>query len=181
MREIEVKIKADDLATLEKILTARGCQLSEELHQHDTVYAFGAERKRWEKPKEGDIVMRIRRQNEIVKFTLKKQCSHEKDNIEHELQIENQETMHEILQTLGYTPVVEVKKIRRTGKLGDYEICLDQVEELGSFVELEKLTTEPCDPVAIEEDLLRILEDLGLSRTNQVRNGYGPQLFLLHS
>jgi adenylate cyclase class 2 len=52
----------------------------------------------------------------------------------------------ELLVALGFTPVLEVRKWRRTGRLawqGDpLEIALDEVSELGSFVELEQTASD---------------------------------------
>ncbi len=87
--------------------------------------------------------------------------------------------MHEILCILGWKPILEVKKIRRKGKLGEYEICLDQVEKLGNFVELEKLADNEADPEQIKEELFKELETLGLSRDDEETKGYDTHMYQL--
>jgi adenylate cyclase class 2 len=74
--------------------------------------------------------------------------------------------------------VVEVRKIRRKGKLREYEICLDQVEQLGTFVELEKLTDDDVNAEKVREELFNELESLGLSRGAEVTQGYDTQIYL---
>ena len=102
------------------------------------------------------------------------------DNLECETEIDDPEAMVHILQTLGWFPVVEVKKIRRKGKLGEYEICLDEVEELGNYVELEKMTADDANPDEVHEELFKVLGDLGLSRTDEETRGYDTQIYQLH-
>lgn len=64
--------------------------------------------------------------------------------------------------------------------MGGDTICLDEVEELGSFVELERLTNEDVDPVKVSEELYQKLESLGLSRDDEEKRGYDTQLYQLH-
>lgn len=180
MREIEIKLRVKDRSALEKELTARGCALSLPIHQRDTVYSRGGDTSAWEKMKEGHVVLRIRRDDRGASFTLKQQRSHELDNAEYETRIEDPEALHQSLLILGFAPEIEVKKVRRTGKLDDDEICLDQVEELGNFVELERLTNENVDPVRVAEELYQKLESFGLSRRDEEKRGYDTQLYQLH-
>ena len=178
MREIEIKVKVKDIEALRAELVKRSCVLREPVEQHDTIYT-GGNTDVWEKPIEGQIVMRIRRQPTGAKFTLKRQLSNELDNIEHEVKIDDPDTFHKILGELGFKPMVEVKKVRQRGKLGDYEICVDRVEQLGDFVELEKMTDEDVDRVMIEKQLFAELEPFGISRTDQVTNGYDTLIYRL--
>lgn len=41
------------------------------------------------------------------------------------------------LQKLDYKEVFTISKIRETYELGDFEICLDEVDKLGKFIEIE--------------------------------------------
>jgi len=180
MREIEIKLKVSNLDVLKNKLQEAGCVLSDEISQFDTIYSNKKTVTReWNVPQEGDLVLRIRRENEISEFNIKKQRSHELDNIEYETKVEDPEILHKMLLLMGYTPDVEVKKVRQKGKLGEYEVCLDTVERLGTFVELEKLTDDDVDAEKIEEDLFQTLESLGLSRTDQEKRGYDTQIYQL--
>lgn len=179
MREIEIKLKAKDLGALEKKLTDLGCALSAPIHQHDVIYSKDGDTSIWEGMKEGYVVVRIRRDDRRAIFTLKQQRTHEHDNIECETRIEDAEAMHRALLLLGFIPEVEVKKVRRKGKLGEYEICLDQAEGLGDFVELEKMADDDANAAQISEELFQKLESLGLSRKDQEKRGYDTQMFQL--
>ena len=180
MREIEVKLKTDDLLSLEEKLKQKGCVLSSPINQHDVVYSRGSTSE-WEQSKEGDIILRIRKQNDIAEFNFKQQRTSELDNIEYETKVDDPEALHQILLMLGWKPEVEVKKVRRKGKIGQYKICLDEVENLGSFVELEKLTDDNDDPIKVQEELLQVLESFGIPRSNLEVRGYDTMIFQLRS
>ena len=178
MREIEIKLKVKDFSELKNKLLLEGCVLSNPINQNDTIYSHKDKiGKEWTKPDEGDFVIRIRRQDNKSELTVKQQRSHELDNLEFETEVKDSEVMHQILSLLGYVPMVEVKKKRQKGKLGQYEICLDEVDELGTFVELEKLADDEADVATVEEDLFREMERLGVPRENREKRGYDTQIF----
>lgn len=179
MREIEIKARVDNLRDVEKKLRERGCLLSGPISQHDTIYSLKKSTEEFESAKKGDVIIRIRRLKDKAQLNLKQQCSGEMDNLEHETEISNVEAVHKILQTLGWFPVVEVKKVRRKGNLGKYEICLDQVENLGSFVELEKMTSDDANPEKVRGELFNELVSLGLSREDEEIRGYDTQIYQL--
>jgi adenylate cyclase, class 2 len=177
MREIEIKLRAENFGELKKKLKDKGCVLSEPISQHDVIYSFQNSTDEFVQAKEGNNILRLRHLKDTTQFNLKQQRSSEMDNLEYETDVKDPEAMHKILLALGWTPVVEVKKLRQKGKLGGYEICLDQVETLGTFVELEKLAEEDADPSRVREELFAELESLGLSRQDEETRGYDTQIF----
>lgn len=178
MREVEVKLKVDNLEELEEKLRVKGLAISKEVFQHDTVYSRDTDPFS-DRSKEGHTVIRIRRQDGVSILTLKYQKSGELDCLEYESEVKNPEQINTMLRILGWKPEIEVKKLRKKGKLGEYEICLDTVEGLGTFVELEKLAEDDIDPEPVREELFKTLESFGLSRENNMVHGYDIQLFML--
>jgi len=166
MREIEIKLRVPDLDALEKKLTEAGLVISKEISQHDVVYSQN-DPTIFTRMREGIFVMRIRDEDGVSKITLKQQQTHELDNLEYETNVENREVMHQILLKLGWVPEVEVKKVRKKGTLGEYEICLDQVEGLGSFVELEKMADDNADAQKVVDELFEALKPYGLTREQE--------------
>lgn len=179
MREIEIKIKVKNLDHIRKQLEERGCVISDPRSQHDVIYSKGGSVEEWQSAKEGDVILRIRRMEDRAQFNLKQQRSSEMDNLEYETEVKDPEAIHKILLALGYHPEVEVKKVRREGKLGEYEICLDEVEKLGSYIEVEKLTSDDADPKKVRDELFRVIESLGLSRNDEETKGYDTQIYFL--
>lgn len=179
MREIEIKLKAKNFEELERKLQEKGCVLSEPISQHDVIYSFKDSKREFESAQEGDIIIRIRHLKDTAQLNLKQQRSGEMDNLEYETEVKNPEETDKILRTIGWMPVVEVRKLRRKGKLGKYEVCLDEVERLGTFVELECLTDDDANPEKVREELFKELESLGLSRSDEETRGYDTQIYQL--
>lgn len=179
MREIEAKLKVSNMKDLEEKLKEGGCVLSAPIHQHDIIYSREGSDSEWAASKEGDIILRIRRENGKAIFNLKQQRSSELDNIEYETVVEDFEAMDSILKTLNWQPFIEVEKNRRKGKWKEYEICLDQVGGLGDYVELEKMSPENADPGEVLNELLGEMEKLGIDRANLEEKGYDTMLYFL--
>ena len=173
MREIEIKLRVNNLDVIEAQFKEKGWVFSEPVFQHDVVYSSVANTEAYDKiEKEGYIAIRIRYQDNKATLTLKKQLSNEMDNLEYESIVENPKDVHEMLLILGWKPEVEVKKARKKAKMGEYEICLDRVENLGDYLEIEKLTEDNADPVKVVAGLYGILEPFGLSKKDEESMGY---------
>jgi adenylate cyclase class 2 len=183
MREIEIKFKAPDSAQILQHLQELGCVLSEPVTQHDTLYSYNGSTKEWDavKGKVGQVVMRIRRQGNTAVFNLKQQLTSEMDNIETETEVGDADAINKILGIIGYTPQVEVKKTRQKCKYNGYEICVDTVEQLGSFVEVEKLTDDDADPLQVRGEIFKVAGLLGLSPSDEEALGYDTQIFQLRN
>ena len=77
-----------------------------------------------------------------------------------------------ILDALGFAPAARVTKHRERFVLGAYTVALDSVEDLGTFVEVER-TVEADDGIGAARDGAReLLADLGLDPDDQVRTSY---------
>ncbi len=83
--------------------------------------------------------------------------------------------MEDALVLLGYHKAISVYKNRTKAKYKDMEICLDEVDHLGSFIEVEKITEGDGD--AVQEELFNFLETLGVKRDDRVINGYDTLMY----
>ena len=91
---------------------------------------------------------------------------------EYETAISDEKTMEKVLEALGYQPVFTVEKIRRTYRLHDVTLCMDEVMGLGHFLELETLVpTEEHYENALEH-LLHLLDRLEIPRERLTRRSY---------
>ena len=168
MNEVEVKIKVTDLDQCVKIFEKQGCILGEPKIQHDVVY-FPKDLAENNTHPLGRNFLRIRRVNDRILFTLKQPQTNQLDCLEHELEILDADEMENIIKQLDYVPYVEVKKSRREGTLGEYAICVDDVENLGGFIELEKITDETAD--VVQGHMMELLESIGIDG-EPVHDGY---------
>lgn len=91
---------------------------------------------------------------------------------EYETAVSDGETAQKLLEALGYRPLAVVDKVRRTCRREDVTLCLDEVAELGSFLELEILVPGEEQREAAVSRLLALLEELGVPRDRLSRRSY---------
>jgi adenylate cyclase class 2 len=161
LREIEVKYRIGDLPTLERALADRGVVLSEPLHQDDQAYAEPG----WAygQPKAGATFARLRTQGGRHLFTVKRPLDNEMACLEHETEVTDRAAMHQAVLAMGFVPTVRIVKIRRTAVIGDVAVCVDDVEQAGLFLEMEKLVDASSAPLAVQAELDDIARSLGVS------------------
>lgn len=168
MREIEVKAKVRDKDELLKKAEAIGIVFGEVISQDDMTYEtkIPYDNPDWN-------IFRIRKQSEEIILTMKyKASSRSRDNHEREVIISDAQEMADILERLGYIPGVRIHKHRQTAKYEDLELCLDEVDNLGTFIEVEKLAADNADVDAIQESLWQLLINLGARPEDRIHKGY---------
>ena len=169
MREIEIKVRISDKTAILTALTAQGVSMSEPLKQHDVVYS----RPGAIDDDPNECWLRIRTENDTIHtFTLKRSVTSQQDSIEHEVIFDNSDEMQHIVTQLGYEIYSDLTKIRQKGHQGDYEFCVDELPELGSYLEIEKLCDESADIDAVRDELWAQLASLGITADSEETNGY---------
>lgn len=173
MREIEIKARVNDKTALIAILKGLGIILSESVTHRDRVFGLeggdggGDNHSPW---------LRIRTETlggEIKQiFTFKKSITNQMDSIEHETEVIDADELEKIVLHLGFTPYSDLTKTRQKAKLGNVEICLDTIEKLGDFIEVEKLMPEDADYDSVAAELWSVLEQLGVTRQDYLTDGY---------
>jgi adenylate cyclase class 2 len=171
MREIEVKARISDQKALLAALKKLGCRFSKSVHQHDFVYVKKVGPIKIYNSNEAFLRIRIK-DNKKILFTYKKKGVNDLDSIEHELEIDSKDEMEQALLHMGHKKALEIKKRRMTASHKGLEICIDEVEDLGSFIEVEKLTEEDVNSTAVQEELFSFLESIGVDRKDRVMHGY---------
>ncbi len=178
MREIEIKAKVLNSAGLLPKLETLGCVLSEPVTQEDVVYAerVGS----LEEFLTNSVFLRIRESAKGVVFTLKYNPDRQGDPnvmpIEHECTVSSRSELEAMLPFLGFTPMVTVKKTRRTGQYKDWEICVDEVDELGTFIEVEQMMEHDEDFEPMKASMLAFLRTLGIEETELMAKRYDIQM-----
>ncbi len=139
MREIEVKFKVENIDSLIERLEEMDCVVGENMNQNDTIYVSNLNQV---ESVEGSIWLRVRKENGKVELNLKKQSSKIQESKEIEFEVSSYEKANQLLETLGYQKWVVVNKRRRYSKYLEYNLCIDEVERLGTFLEIELLVEE---------------------------------------
>jgi adenylate cyclase class 2 len=159
-QEVEVKYRVKDLAALEAALSRRGVTLSTPVRQDDQAYAQAG----WSHghSKIGVVFARLRTQEGRHLFTVKKPLDNEMACLEHETEVADREQMHQAVIAMGFRPTVRVVKTRRTGTLNGTSICVDEIEHLGVFLELERTARAGESGVVVQQRLDSFALSLGV-------------------
>jgi adenylate cyclase class 2 len=138
MLEIEIKMPSPDNGRVERLLLSKGAEM---LGEHDQVDEY------FNHPSRDfaltDEALRLR-QDSKGKITYKgpKLDRETKTREEIEMEVDDLDKMAQILLKLGFRRVAKVAKKRREFLLEGVTVCLDSVEGLGEFVELELQGTD---------------------------------------
>uniref|UniRef100_A0A7C3MBQ7 Class IV adenylate cyclase n=1 Tax=Archaeoglobus fulgidus TaxID=2234 RepID=A0A7C3MBQ7_ARCFL len=117
-----------------------------------------------------DEAIRIRRDAEGITLTYKgpKVDAETKSREEIKVRVDDFDAASRIFEKLGFKPVAEVKKIRRIYGFEDAIICIDDVEGLGKFVEIEI----EAENLEVKEKVFQIARLLGYSKNDSIRESY---------
>lgn len=159
MLEIELKVRVDDLAAVRERLCEQQAELESRVMERDLYLNaphrdFGVT----------DEALRIRQAGERWTVTYKGQKEpgfHLKAREELNCRVESGDVMARIFISLGFTPVAEVRKWREYYHFKDATVCLDQVEGLGEFVEIE--LNNPGNVERPAEYVMALGEEIGVT------------------
>ena len=165
--EVEQKFPVARLQEAEKRLVAAGARFSQPVVQVDRYFAHPAR-----DFAQTDEALRIRQSGDRIVITYKgpKLDHSTKSREEIELPLPSADSTVDdftsLLVAIGFSPVAEVRKTRRTADLqrGEWsvEVAVDDVDHLGSFVELEVLVSEKTLDAA-RACVASLAAELGLS------------------
>ncbi len=159
MLEVELKVKVPSLEPVRNLLREKGAHCSGRIHEHDIYYNaphrdFGVT----------DEAVRVRYTNDhavvtykgakIKKFGLK---AREELNTA----VESGKVFETMLDRLGFTKTTEVNKWRENYRFSGSAISLDEVDELGTFVEIEIMAEDENSDAAVRIE--KIAKEIGVS------------------
>lgn len=160
VREVEVKYRVADPAALLTALGNAGVRLSDPIAQDDQAYAPAS----WSygMPKTGVPFARLRSQGGRFLFTVKVPAANELDCAERETVVDDRAAMHAALLMMGYTPTVRIVKGRRVGEWAGAQVCVDDVDGLGVFVEVERMVADSESGELVQASLDEQVRSLGV-------------------
>lgn len=159
MLEIELKASVENLTDIRERLRILQAEPEGGVLERD--FYFNAPHRDFG---ETDEALRIRYAGGRCTVTYKgpkKQDFHLKAREELNCRVESGEVMHRIFTSLGFCLVAEVRKWREYYQFRGATVCLDQVEGLGEFVEIEL-----NDPGAFENPggyVATLAEEIGVT------------------
>lgn len=164
--EIEIKAFIGDKHHIMSVLTDKGCIWGETRRQHDEVYHMQNQ----------EIFFRIRSENNKNLLTFKKIIDN-LEVVEYESEIGNCEEVKRMILALGFEEYVIINKERTTGKLDEFNICLDEVESLGNFIEAEKIIEDESKRKSTKRELAQFLLSLGINEEQVCNMRYHTMLY----
>jgi adenylate cyclase, class 2 len=167
VREIEVKYRIRDSEALLAALETRGVKLGPPVGQDDQAYAPSG----WsyEDGRQGVPFARLRTMDGQHVFTLKRPAENLLSCEEHETDITDRDQMHHAILAMGFQPTVRIVKVRRTAGYREMLLCVDELDGLGWFLEVERMIPGDVPGEMVQAELCRFVESLGVEaeRTEQ--------------
>ena len=94
--------------------------------------------------------------------------------IEHETQIADPKAARSILKAAGFSLCLTMTKKRIPRKLGEFEMCLDDIKELGTHLEV---ALDSQDGALAKKKIVELLGKLGYKESDIIHKGYVVILF----
>ncbi len=136
MYEYEVKVKVEDLERVKTLLRELGAEEKGLRKEVDVYFRHPCRDFR-----ATDEALRLRLSGGRAELTYKgPKISRDikaREEITVEIREEDVEKLISLLENLGFKRFAEVRKTRERYELGDFKVCLDSVEGLGDFIEVE--------------------------------------------
>ncbi len=181
MKEIEILIevkssKEEALKALEKF-TSHGVKRTLDVYFSDPL------RKDLQPNEKNKLYRAFRLRQKGGKNSLAYKIDHFEEDIwshsdEFETEVEDFENMLHIINNLGFEELVRIDNDKHTYTTPEYEIVLEDVKDLGLFLEVEKLDEVPDDMVAkTKQEIREFLKSLNI-KFGEEQNAGKPELML---
>lgn len=179
--EVEIKVKIDGFDDIKKKLSACGT-LKKGIRQVDEYY-IPCHRDFFNQKPHPFEWLRIRTNPDKVVFeydkSINKNAAGEQEYAEeYETEISQPEDFKKILGFLNFQKIVTIDKQREYWDCGNFEVALDDVKDLGTFVEVE-VKGNFVDNITAKKECVKFLEKFGVENVEEksIHKGY-PVLLL---
>ncbi|MBM3303980.1 MAG: class IV adenylate cyclase [Candidatus Aenigmarchaeota archaeon] len=166
--EVEVKARIKDIGSVRKSLESAGAKFDGSVEHTDAYFKARGFEKKLQGP--GDWILRIRTGSGKTALTMKVLTELLGAWVEYETAIENPEQTRRMLETMGMANVFTLNKKRICGRLGEFEVLLDDVKELGKYLEVS-LDSEEKE--GARKRILKFMKKIGIEDDDIEKRGYG--------
>lgn len=173
MKEIKVKYRLDHVDELINKLERLGCKMSDMEDQKDTVYVTNLKNISSDA---GSIFLRVRKNNDKIELNAKRHTHLMQSRKEVEFEVSSYEDANHFLELIGFKKWVEVVKKRIHTTYENCNICIDEVDSLGSFVELEYVVEDSKKDQDILEKIAKVAKKLEIDTTKEVDQYYDEMM-----
>ena len=96
---------------------------------------------------------------------------------EYETKVESVAMIKEIFNKLGLVKFIEINNKKETYTYNNYEIVIEDVKDLGIFMEVEYCTNEDVDVKLIKKEIQNFIDGLGLNVSEELNMGK-PEMYM---
>jgi len=176
MFEIEVKVPLKDAAETEMQLIESGFCKSQKIREEDHYYDNASS-----SIKNNGEALRVRHitdlasgeSESVITFKGKKMDTVSKSRKELETGVSDGQLAEQIFEAIGFSRVSpSVIKVRQELVWEDMTACVDRIDGLGGFLELEIVISDEEEKDSALSKISLVLEKLGYSLSDTIRNSY---------
>ncbi len=159
MIEVEIRAKIKDVGSIKESLNKMGIQFIKNVKQIDRIFGHPKFLDKENKIIKGGLVVRIREINDSCNLEFK-EIVRQGGGFEIKAKLDNVDFGIELLEKLDFNEAFVISKTRDAYKYNDFEIAIDQVEQLGDFIEIEKVVSSREKIDKAREDCVKLLEQI---------------------
>ncbi|OIO61992.1 class IV adenylate cyclase [Candidatus Woesearchaeota archaeon CG_4_10_14_0_2_um_filter_33_10] len=159
MIEIEIKAEVKDIEKVKDNLKKADARFIKTEEQVDRIFGHSMFLDENKFITEGGLSARIRQVNDKKQIDFK-EITRDKAGIEVSAEIGSVEDGLRFLKKLGFEEAFTLKKSRDVFQYNDFTICLDKVDKLGNFIEIEKLVYSNSEEEKIRQGCMELLNKL---------------------
>ena len=180
MKEIEVLVEVyEDLSKVKSVLSKFDYQGTKKIIDE---YYYDPKRKLLKPDNNNKIFhcLRTREKNNEYYITYKDDIYRKSKWIysnEYETKVESLDTLKAIFEKIGLVKFIEIDNEKETYIYDKYEIVLENVKDLGIFLEVEYCTNEDVDINKIKKDIQKFIDSLNIKVSEELNMGK-PEMYL---
>lgn len=172
--EVEVRFALLDEAQALAQLRSAGVHFGKPAKQDDQ--AYGPDWWDYGQSRIGVTFARLRTSDDKHLFTVKRPVTDVRTCIEHECFVSDRQAMHDAICLMGFQPTVRIVKSRALAQRGEFTFCLDDVDGLGRFLEVERLAGAEDDTEVARAEIEEFIHRIGV-RAQRCTDTYDALLF----
>ncbi len=180
MKEIEVLVEVyDDILNIKRKFEKFNYEgLKETIDE----YYYDPKRDTLKPDKENQLshCLRLRSKNDNYFITYKDDIFEDGKWLysnEYETKVESIDIIKEIFEKLGLVKFIKIENKKETYTYNNYEIVIENVKDLGIFMEVEYCTNEDVDVKLIKKEIQNFIDSLELNVSEELNMGK-PEMYM---
>jgi adenylate cyclase class 2 len=159
MIEVEIRSRIKDAEEIKVRLEQIGAKLTKSMRQIDKIFGHPMFLDSDKMVIEGGVIARIRKKDDDVALEFK-EISRKSGGVEVSAKLSDIEAGQKLLDKLKYEEAFTIDKTRDQFSYKDFTICLDEVDKLGRFIEIEKMLSSADDHEEARKECLALLDSI---------------------